>query len=567
MNNLNNQRDKVVLPGNLSVECFEQVLIHFKNDPATLFQCLFVNRLWCRLSIPLLWSHPFEYHGFGELAANIVQIYIACLPEDERQILIDEGLELPESISPLFDYPKYLQSFESAHFTGAIMSWLSTRVKSWSSYLEGRDLDIYPYTNFVQTILGNLLFSRSKGIRDLDIVHFDEDDDSLIADIISFDEANRALSKLEKFQFDYSGWSEQEDKSSEIISNLFDFMTNCSRNIQHIYINITNISEQDLKLQQIAKSISKLIQTQHNLRDLVMLEFWNPTASATIFKALPVQAHSLTYLRLHDLYQYQFRLLLPILPILRKLETLQIISIHPGDEEPIKNVELPEPIHLKHLHYQEDKYRVDVSALIGAILEMANVNLETLSCVHVTSELVEIIGQKCPNLTHLSLSLATPEIPVSVSGLLTSTLYLRHFSIYINSAEFPFATTENLHQFAKSFPKSLLYFGFYMSITPYILDFFLKACPASFQILAVYRPEIIDENLLKVLINYANERKSLKKLLLEDFYSYEGRVITAALKEAKTVIPIIQHTISCDEPYSGPVMDNPRDLDDVWDKV
>src|SRR6266540_3209050 len=133
MNNLKKQPDKVVLPGRLSIECFEQVLIHFKNDPATLFSCLLVNRLWCRLSVPLLWSHPFEYHGFGDLAADIIQIYITCLPEDERQILIDGGLELPECPKPLFDYPTYLQSFETAHFTGAIMSWLSIRAKSWAS--------------------------------------------------------------------------------------------------------------------------------------------------------------------------------------------------------------------------------------------------------------------------------------------------------------------------------------------------------------------------------------------------------------------------------------------------
>ncbi|CAI2169931.1 19578_t:CDS:2 [Funneliformis geosporum] len=558
--NFNNQRDKVVIPGNLSVECFEQVLIHFKNDPATLFKCLLVNRLWCRLSVPLLWSHPFEYHGFGEFAANIIQIYIACLPEDKRQILIDESLPVPETKSPLFNYPNYLQSFESAHFTGAIMSWLSIRVKP---FLEEQDINTY--TNFVQTILGNLLFNSSRGITDLDIVHFDEDDDSLIKDIISFEKANQTLSKLEKFQFDYSGWSEQEDKSSEIISNLFYFMTKCSHNIQHIYVNITNISDQDLDLHQIATSISELIQSQNNLRDLVMLEFWSPTASATIFNALPVQAHSLTFLRLHDLHQYQYLLLLPILPILTKLETLQFISFQPiyEEPEPIKYIEL-QPIHLKHLHYQEERSRVEGSALLEPILRMANMNLRTLSLVSVTPETIEIIGQNCPNLTHLSLSLTTSEIPVSLFGLLTSTKYLRHFSIYIYSSEFPFATTENLQQFAISFPKSLLYFGFYLSITPYILDFFLKACPAAFQALAVYRPEIIDENLLQILINYANERQSLKKLYLDDFYSFEGRAITAALKEAKKVIPFIQNTISSNQPYSGPVMDNPRD-EDLWD--
>jgi hypothetical protein len=556
MNSLNTQ-NKVIIPGKLSIECFEQVLIYLKDDPGTLFSCLLVNRCWCRLSVPLLWCHPFEYHGFGELAANIIQVYISCLPVDELQILIDEGLELPECQPPLFDYPRYLQSFESAHFTGAIMSWLSTKVntKTLASVLEDRDMDISTNTYIVQTILGNLLFSRSKGIKDLDIVHFDEDDDSLIMDLTTFDDANRTLSRLEKLQFDYSGWSEQGDKSSEIISNLFDFMTQSSHNIQHIYINITNISDQDLELPQIANSLSNLIKSQNNLRDLVMLEFWTPEAAATIFEALPSQAHSLTYLRLHDLYQDQYLVLLQILPTLKNLETLQFINFRPDNDEPLRFKESSGTIiNLKNLHYQEEKSQMDVSSLMGPIIRMANLNLRTLSLASVTPDLVELIRQHCPNLTHLSLSLTTSEIPVSVSNLLSSSVFLRHFSIYIYSSEFPFLTTDELKNFARSFPKSLLYFGFYLAIDSYILNYFLKECPASFQVLSVYRPETIEENLLKVIINYAKEKKSLRKLLLDsdvNIYSFEGSVISATIQEAKSIIPIIDGTIEHNRPYSG----------------
>ncbi|PKC00073.1 hypothetical protein RhiirA5_500826 [Rhizophagus irregularis] len=569
MNSLNTQ-NKVILPGKLSIECFEQVLTNLKDDPGTLFSCLLVNRCWCRLSVPLLWSHPFEYHGFGELAANIIQVYISCLPVDELQILIDEGLDLPECHPPLFDYPRYLQSFESAHFTGAIMSWLSTKVntKTFASVLEERDMDISTNTYIVQTILGNLLFSRSKGIKDLDIVHFDEDDDSLIMDITTFDDANKALSRLEKLQFDYSGWSEQGDKSSEIISNLFDFMTQSSHNIQHIYINITNISDQDFDLPQIAISISNLIKSQNNLRDLIMLEFWTPDAAATIFDSLPSQSNSLTYLRLHDLYQDQYLFLLKILPTLKNLETLQLINLHPDIDEPFRFNESSDTIiNLKNLHYQEEKSHLDISTLIGPIIRMANLNLRSLSLASVNPDLVEIIRQYCPNLTHLSLTLTTPEIPISVSNLLSTSVFLRHFSIYIYSSEFPFLTTEELLKFSRSFPKSILYFGFYLAINSDILNFFLKECPASFQVLSIYRPETIEENLLKVIINYAKDKKSLKKLLLDsdvDIYSYEGSVTSATIQEARSIIPIIDGTIEHNRPYSGSVMDDLNDRE-LWD--
>ena len=46
------------------------------------------------------------------------------------------------------------------------------------------------------------------------------------------------------------------------------------------------MSEQDLEFPQIAESILKLIKSQNNLRDLVMLEFWTPrcfTRSSSFF--------------------------------------------------------------------------------------------------------------------------------------------------------------------------------------------------------------------------------------------------------------------------------------------
>ncbi len=90
-----------------------------------------------------------------------------------------------------------------------------------------------------------------------------------------------------------------------------------------------------------------------------------------------------------------------------------------------------------------------------------------------------------------------------------------------------------------------------MAITSDILSFFLKECPASFRVLSVYRPETIEENLLKVITNYAKEKKSLRKLLLDsDIYSYEG-IISAAIQEARSIIPIIDNTIEHNSPFSG----------------
>ncbi|PKC66428.1 hypothetical protein RhiirA1_419332, partial [Rhizophagus irregularis] len=37
-----------------------KVLKYLQNNYSTLHSCILVNRLWCRLVIPLLWENPFS---------------------------------------------------------------------------------------------------------------------------------------------------------------------------------------------------------------------------------------------------------------------------------------------------------------------------------------------------------------------------------------------------------------------------------------------------------------------------------------------------------------------------
>jgi hypothetical protein len=37
-----------------------EIIKYFRNDLSTLHSCILVNRLWCRLTIPLLWEDPFS---------------------------------------------------------------------------------------------------------------------------------------------------------------------------------------------------------------------------------------------------------------------------------------------------------------------------------------------------------------------------------------------------------------------------------------------------------------------------------------------------------------------------
>src|ERR1044072_9563136 len=91
----------------LTYDCLEEICKHLKDDRSSLFSCILLNRSWCKMAIPVLWSRPFVNPMYGN-NLNIFWTYVACLPIDKKQLLANKGIKLSNlKQEPLFDYPKY----------------------------------------------------------------------------------------------------------------------------------------------------------------------------------------------------------------------------------------------------------------------------------------------------------------------------------------------------------------------------------------------------------------------------------------------------------------------------
>src|SRR5207248_2609649 len=112
---MSNRKSTLGSPSRLSLDSLREILGYFKNDRATLYSLLFVDRLWCNIAVPLLWRQPFELTS-QENYDHIIQTYIYCLPEKEKSRFILAGVKLPNHQKPLFDYPTFLRSFDSDKF-------------------------------------------------------------------------------------------------------------------------------------------------------------------------------------------------------------------------------------------------------------------------------------------------------------------------------------------------------------------------------------------------------------------------------------------------------------------
>src|ERR1043165_6517875 len=77
------------------------------DDNNSLFSCLLVNKQWCQMAVPILWSDPMKIN-FNEQLLDIIK---HSLTDKSKTFLLSQGIEIIASSrlqkEPLFDYIKY----------------------------------------------------------------------------------------------------------------------------------------------------------------------------------------------------------------------------------------------------------------------------------------------------------------------------------------------------------------------------------------------------------------------------------------------------------------------------
>ncbi|GET60954.1 hypothetical protein GLOIN_2v1777852 [Rhizophagus irregularis DAOM 181602=DAOM 197198] len=115
-------------------ELLYEIIKYFRNDYSTLHSCILVNRLWCRLTIPLLWEDPFSILNGNY---NFIEIYLYNLNDylktklNEYQII--DNLLTPSSSSnnnTLFNYPNFIKYLNICKIIPCIEGWLESNERT-----------------------------------------------------------------------------------------------------------------------------------------------------------------------------------------------------------------------------------------------------------------------------------------------------------------------------------------------------------------------------------------------------------------------------------------------------
>ncbi|CAB5212202.1 unnamed protein product [Rhizophagus irregularis] len=112
--------------GNLP-ELTYDVLKFLRNDYSTLYSCILVNRLWCRLAMPLLWENPFSI-STGNY--NFIGIYLHNLNGNLKSKLNGYGIGKLLPSTTLFNYPSFIRYLNTQEFIFSVDKWVEVSVKT-----------------------------------------------------------------------------------------------------------------------------------------------------------------------------------------------------------------------------------------------------------------------------------------------------------------------------------------------------------------------------------------------------------------------------------------------------
>uniref|UniRef100_U9TAI7 F-box domain-containing protein n=1 Tax=Rhizophagus irregularis (strain DAOM 181602 / DAOM 197198 / MUCL 43194) TaxID=747089 RepID=U9TAI7_RHIID len=109
-------------------ELTNEIIQHFRKDFSTLYSCILVNRLWCRLAVPLLWEDPFSKHDPKN--CHFIEIYLSKSNEDDKAKFNEYGIkyDLLRSNNTLFNYPSFIKYLNYEGTYRSVKEWIDILV-------------------------------------------------------------------------------------------------------------------------------------------------------------------------------------------------------------------------------------------------------------------------------------------------------------------------------------------------------------------------------------------------------------------------------------------------------
>ncbi|RIA87778.1 hypothetical protein C1645_877823 [Glomus cerebriforme] len=352
-------------------ELINKIMKYFQNDLSTLHSCILVNRLWCRVTIPLLWENPFSIKILENY--HFIDIYLNNLNDDDKVKLIESGININlYSSNTLFNYPSFIKNINTLGISRSITMWAVTVRTKFNSSIN--------LTQLIYKSLFKIFIDNEANLHTFEIEMFTDKD-------------------CENFNFIF----ELILQNSYFISNIKNFKLRTGRRIAKIgsflsflSSNCNSISKIHFQFKEnngIEKFLSRIINSQNNLKKILFQ-----------FNDFPLY-HSLLSLKNSNcsntlktiiFYYIDFKrifILKEVFEQLNVLESIHILYCYSLNSDFIQQIiDITKPFKLRSLFLSEI-FQIELFQLLlqksGNYLE--NIRFEPLICNGLKKQLLELI--------------------------------------------------------------------------------------------------------------------------------------------------------------------------------
>ncbi|CAI2161618.1 2011_t:CDS:2 [Funneliformis geosporum] len=485
-----------------------------------------VNRLWCRLVTPILWSTPFKRYS-QSYTPKIINTYISCLDVKNKKFLKSLGLMIPlHPANPLFYYPKYLEGFNIVNYTFAMKKWVKDHFhcvnKEWNISRTQRTLD---------SMVMDLIFNHSSSLKKFKYVNYSGFSRADFLEKLPYSD----LSLISTLEFLGHGYSNEMYFTT--LPKLFKQMSKSTRNIIHLSFYFPETSE-DSKLYQrpttfmhhdqsvknsteLDLSVAELIRSQKSLKSFCTNEFWMKSSTDLIFTSLLSHSNSLEFIKFFTLIHFD-QSFFHYMKQINSLRTLEFKRfLFKSSSFNLSHLIIPQNYlpQVQNVYCDEGDISNISKQLINIILRLSDHSLKKFYFKEANSVILSTIELYCPNITHLHISLKEESIVPSLNVIKKLPL----ISFYLHTIRY----SRTMESFL---PSTLQYFGLsgnigQDSIEKLLANAYLPNL-STMEILKIHQP---NDRIRKIFIKFSErfnhrlKELKLEKSLLKLFISSDKR--------------------------------------------
>src|ERR1043165_9523752 len=121
-------------------DCLNEIIEYLEDDEISLRSCLLVSRLWCKISVRILWRNILKATPKYVYSAScpkhqehaplsIISTLIACLPNESKELLYENEISIPTPTQnpPLFNYTSFIKAFSFLKIENTVKLVLSNQ--------------------------------------------------------------------------------------------------------------------------------------------------------------------------------------------------------------------------------------------------------------------------------------------------------------------------------------------------------------------------------------------------------------------------------------------------------